>query len=378
MTTPTVEERDQLRGTVRGFLAEYSREADVRRVMVSETGYDVGVWRLMVGQLGLTALGLPEAYGGVGTLVEAGVVCEEAGRVLLCAPYLAGLTAGQALVAAGDAEACADLVPGIADGSTVATLAVAEAGGRWRTGGRYATTARPGGPGGRWLLSGAKWFVVDGMAADLLLVAAETRDGAALFVVEGDAVGVTRRPLACLDLTRRQARVDFADTPARPIVAVRPDPVGAALDRAAALLAAEQLGGIRRVLDGTVEYARTRVQFGRPIGSFQAVKHRLADLLVVAESAHSAAYAALRADPGDGDPALTAALAQAYCADAYVHVAEQAVQLHGGIGFTWEHWAHLYLKRARSTRELFDPPAAHRERMAALLTAPDGELATNA
>lgn len=366
MAMTGVDEREELRRTVRAFLADHADEAALRQAMASSTGYDPHVWRRFAGELGVTGLALPEEYGGAGGVAELGVVCAEAGRVLLCGPFLSTVLAGQALAASGDAEACAAYLPGIASGETVATVAVAEADGRWRTGSRATTAVRRD---GGWRLSGAKLFVTDGMAADLVLVVASTDDGPQLFATQADAPGLTRRPLATLDLTRRQARLDLDAVPARRIETSD----GAALvshllDMAAVLLAVEQAAGARWLLDTTTAYARDRVQFGRPIGSFQAVKHKLADVLVAVESAHSAAYRALDTwATGDPELPLVASLAKAYCSEAYVHAAQEAVQLHGGIGFTWEHPAHLYLKRARSTHELFDPPAAHRSRMAGLL-----------
>lgn len=367
----TAEDREVLRGTLRAFFAEHCTEDAVRRLMTAEPGHDPAVWTLMTRQLGLTALGLPEEYGGVGGPAELAVACTEAGRALLGAPLLSTLLAGQAVLAAGDPEACADVLPRIADGMVTGTVAVAEPDGRWRPD-AYATAAWP--VGEAWELHGTKTFVLDALTADLIVVVAQTGEGPGLFAVENAfaATGLTRRGLAALDLTRRQGRLDFAGTPARRLD--RGDGAAAVsrvLDIAAVLLAAEQVGGARYVLEQTTAYARTRVQFGRPIGSFQAVKHKLADVLIRVESADSAAFGAVAAwEADDAELPLVAALAKAYCSEAYVHAAQEAVQVHGGIGFTWEHWAHLYLKRARSTRELFDAPRVHRERMAGILVAP--------
>jgi alkylation response protein AidB-like acyl-CoA dehydrogenase len=370
-STSTAEDREELRRTVRAFLAEHASEAALRAWMADVAGHDREVWRRLAGELGLTGLALPEEYGGAGGLLDLGAVCAELGRVLYSGPYFSTVLAGQALAASGDAAACAAYLPGIAAGETVATVALAEPDGRWRKD-RYATTGHVG-SGGSWSLTGAKTFVTDGMAAELILVAAQVADGpdagTQLFAVDAAAPGLARRPLATLDLTRRQARLDFDGTPAvRVATADGAELVARVLDMGAILLAVEQAAGARWLLDTTAEYARSRVQFGRPIGSFQAVKHKLADLLVETESAHSAAHHALGAwGEGDAELPLVAALAKAYCSEAYVHAAQEAVQLHGGIGFTWEHPAHLYLKRARSTHELFDPPTAHRTRMAEVL-----------
>ncbi|TYB42721.1 acyl-CoA dehydrogenase family protein [Actinomadura chibensis] len=351
---PTEEQRE-LRDALRRLFAERSPSAEVRRLMGTRAGYDPALWSLMADQLGLQGLAISEEHGGAGYgMRELAVVFEEMGRAVVCAPFLATITAAAALEA-GDGGR--DLLPGIADGTTIATLAVAE-NGSWDLDG-LATRVEDG------RLRGAKGFVLDGHIADLLLVAARDEDGVGLYAVHGETAGVTRSPLPTVDQTRRLARVAFDGVPARRVGgrgAVR-----RALDVAAVALAAEQLGGAQRTLDMTVEYAKVRRQFGRPIGSFQAIKHRCADMYVQVESARSAvlnAAAAADEDP-DGLPAA-AALAKAYCSDAFFHAAGEAIQLHGGIGFTWEHDAHLYFKRAQASRQLFGAPARHRERLAAL------------
>ncbi|MET9909029.1 acyl-CoA dehydrogenase family protein [Streptomyces sp. NPDC006476] len=364
------EEQDELRSVVRSFLSKYSDEAAVRRLSADPRGHDAVVWRRMAGELGLQGLAVPEEYGGSGFgYVELGVVFEEAGRALLCEPYFATVAlAAETLLRCPDDQARADLLPGIASGATIATLALTEDSGRWDEPGIRLTTHHT--PGG-WRLTGAKTYVPDGLLADLLLVAARTPAGVSLFAVAADAPGLTRAPLPTLDQTRKQARLEFADTPARLIGAE-----GAAwpvLERALAtasvLLAAEQVGGAAAALDAAVDYARIRVQYGRPIGSFQGVKHKCADMLVEIESARSAAYAGLWAlDAGDEtETAVAAALAQAFCSEAFTKVAGDSIQVHGGIGFTWEHPAHLYFKRAKSSEVLLGTPSYHRELLAARL-----------
>ncbi|MBX6389432.1 MAG: acyl-CoA/acyl-ACP dehydrogenase [Frankia sp.] len=368
MSVSFSEEREQLRGVVREFLADNADEQAVRRSMVTATGWDPAVWRGLAEDLGILGLGIPEELGGVGYgFAEIGVVCEEAGAALLCAPYLATVAAAQTLLAAGDDAASADLLPQIAAG-TVATLAVTESDGRWEESSVRATAER-GADG--WRLSGQKMFVLDGTTAEIILVAARTAAGVSLFAVDGAAEGLRRTQLATLDQTRRQARLDLAGVPGR---LVGEDgagwaAVGRALRLAIVALATEQVGGANRVLNMAVEYARTRMQFGRPIGSFQAIKHKCADVLVEVESARSAAYAAIAAAerPDDQELALVSSLAKAYCSDAYVHAAAENIQIHGGIGFTWEHPAHLYFKRAKSSRTLFGDPVHHRELLAQLL-----------
>lgn len=358
-------EREQLRAVVREFLADVAGEDAVRASMTTASGWEPAVWRGLADDLGILGLGIPEALGGVGYgFAEIGVVAEEAGAALLCAPYLATVTAAQALLAAGDDATAGDLLPAIAAG-TIATLAVAESDGRWEEASIRASAER-GADG--WRVRGTKMFVLDGASAEVVLVAARTGAGIGLFAVDGAAEGLTRTPLATLDQTRRQARLDLAGAPARLVGAEGTawPAVERAIRLAIVALAAEQVGGAARVLDMAVAYAKTRVQFGRPIGSFQAIKHKLADVLVEVESARSASYAATAAaeDPDDPEFALVTSLAKAFCSDAYVHAAAQNIQVHGGIGFTWEHPAHLYLKRAQSSRVLFGDPVVHRELLA--------------
>lgn len=364
------EEQDELRKVVRSFLTRYSTEADVRRLAADPRGHDPVVWRRMAAELGLQGLAVPEEYGGSGFgYADLGIVFEEAGRALLCAPHLATVAlAAEALLRCDDEEARGDLLPGIVSGGTVATLALTEDGGRWDEPGIRLTAL---GTKGGWRLTGVKTYVPDGHLAGLLLVAARTPSGISLFAVEGGAPGVTRTPLRTLDQTRKQARVEFTDTPARLL-----GTEGAAwpvlertLATASVLLAAEQVGGAAAALDAAVSYARIRVQYGRPIGSFQGIKHKCADMLVEIESARSAAYGGLWAlDAGDEtEIALAAALAQVFCAEAFTKVAAESIQVHGGIGFTWEHPAHLHLKRAKSSEVLLGTPAYHRELLATRL-----------
>ncbi|MFI0444371.1 acyl-CoA dehydrogenase family protein [Actinomadura sp. 6N118] len=367
MRLVVTEEQEELRGALRRFFSDKSPGAEVRRLMESTTGYDPAVWEQMAGQLGLQGLAIPEEYGGSGFGVrELVIVLEEMGRALVCAPYFATVVlAATALQASGDENAKRDLLPGIADGTTIATLAWNE-NDRWDLG-SITMTARRSGDG--WILDGTKTYVLDGHIADLVLVAARTPLGLSLFAVDGSA-GLARTPLPVLDQTRKLARLDFAAVPARLV-----GPEGGAeavlahtLDIAAVSLAAEQLGGAQISLDMTVEYAKVRHQFGRPIGSFQAIKHRCADMFVQVESARSAVLqAAATADEDPGELPVAAALAKAFCSDAYFHTAGESIQIHGGIGFTWEHDAHLYFKRAKSSQELFGPPAHHRGRLADLV-----------
>ncbi|GAA4146467.1 acyl-CoA dehydrogenase family protein [Actinomadura keratinilytica] len=345
------EEHRELAASVRAFLADTAPMARVREVAESDEPYDRDVWRRMTGELGLAGLAIPEAYGGAGAgHGEVAVVMEELGAALTPAPYFASaVLAANVLLAAGDEQAAKDLLPDIAGGRTVATFAV----------------PRPGAPLPVWDgrgLTGTLPRVLDGAAADLIIVPAEADGATALFAVEGGE----RTPLTTLDLTRPQARVDLAGTPGRRIAAADAGAaIGRALDMAAVALAAEQLGGMRRCLDAIVEYAKLRVQFGRYVGSFQGVKHRLADMHCTLEQAESIVrYAAWAADDAPEELPEAAALAQTFLGPAYFRVAKNHLLLHGGIGFTWEHDAHLYYKRAKTDELLLGAPREHRSRLA--------------
>jgi alkylation response protein AidB-like acyl-CoA dehydrogenase len=360
------EEQEELRRTVRAFLDQKSPESEVRRLMDTEQGYDEAVWRQMGEQMGLQGLIVPEEFGGSGySYVELIVVLEEMGRSLLCAPYFATVAlAANALIHSGDDQAKKEFLPGIASGETIATVAFTEPSGKWDEAGITMAATKSGDD---WKLSGTKMFVLDGHTADLIIVAARTSAGVSLFVVSGDAAGLTRTALSTMDQTRKQAKLEFSDTPAR---LIGTDGAGwtvlsTVLDLAAVALAAEQVGGAQRCLDMAVEYAKVRVQFGRPIGSFQAIKHKCADMLLEVESGKSAAYYAgwCAAEMNEELPSV-ASLAKAYCSEAYFHAAAENIQIHGGIGFTWEHPAHLYFKRAKSSELLFGDPTYHRELLA--------------
>ncbi len=360
------EEQEELRRMVRRFLEEKSPETEVRRLMATEEGYDPQVWRQMADELALQGLGIPEAYGGQGFgPVELYVVFEEMGASLYCGPYFSTVAlAAPALALVGTEDDRATWLPGIADGSTIATLALTDDMGAWDLA-ATSTTAQRAGDG--WTVSGVRNYVTDGTVANLILVPAMTPAGLSLFAVRGDAPGLSRESLPTMDQTRKQARLVLERVPAE-LVGVD----GAAapglettVQTAAAMLAAEQVGGSQRVLDNAVAYAKTRVQFGRPIGSFQAIKHKCADMLLDVESAKSAAYyAAWAAQERNDELPVAASLAKSFCSEAYFHCAAENIQIHGGIGFTWEHHAHLYFKRAKSSELLLGDPAYHRELIA--------------
>jgi len=360
------EEQEELRRSVRRFLEDKSPVTEVRRLMETTEGYDPAVWTQMGSQLGLQGLTIPEEYGGSGySYVELIVVLEEMGRALLCAPYFSTVAlATNAILTSGDDAAKKELLAGIAGGETIATLAITEDNGRWDLEGIQLQAKRSG---DGYTLDGHKMFVIDGHTANLIVVAARSDAGVSLFAVDGDASGLTRTPLSTMDMTRKQARLEFAGTPARLIGTEGGAEAGLSktMDLAAVALAAEQVGGAQKCLDMSVEYAKVRIQFGRPIGSFQAIKHKCADMLLEVESAKSAAYYAGWAAAEDSDELpVVASLAKAYCSEAYFHAAAENIQIHGGIGFTWEHDAHLYFKRAKSSELLLGDPTYHRELLA--------------
>jgi alkylation response protein AidB-like acyl-CoA dehydrogenase len=368
------EEQDQLRDAVRRFLEAKSPSAEVRRLMETDEGYDPAVWSQMANELGLQSLHIPEEYGGQGfTWVELGIVLEEMGAALLCAPYFSTVVlAANAIMNGATPEQQAELLPGIASGETIASLAITEPNGKWDASGIETVAS---GSGDAVTLDGTKSYVIDGHLANLIIVVARAEgstgtDGVGLYAVDGDAAGLIRTQLATLDQTRKQAKLDFAGVHARALgdAGNAWGAVEKTLQHASVGLCNEMVGGAQKVLDMSVEYAKVRVQFGRPIGSFQAIKHKCADMLLEVESAKSAAYYAAGTAAEDTDELpVIASLAKAYCSDAYFHAAAENIQIHGGIGFTWEHDAHLYFKRAKSSEVLLGDATYHRERLATLI-----------
>ncbi len=359
MPSLSSDERAALRDSVHRLLADRSTEADVRRTMETESGYDGALWTQLA-EMGIAGLLIDEAHGGAGAgPLELEAVMEEAGAALLCAPLVASsVLAAGLLEALGDAEANARLLPGIAAGTTIATVALTGEAGTWTEDGISVSADAEG------RLSGVASYVLHGQNADVLLVVADGPAGLAAFEVDPRADGVIVGPLPTFDHTLRLARIGFENAKGRALNGGPVwDAVSHALDLALVALAGEQAGGARRVLEFTVDYAKTRVQFGRAIGSFQAIKHMAADLLLESESAISAARSAAQklADAAP-DAREAIALAAFACADAFAQTTANAVQMHGGIAFTWAHPAHLYLRRARADAQLFGAPAYHRER----------------
>ena len=339
--------------------------APARRQLDSGTGYDEQAWLLLGRDMGMAALGVPENAGGAGGgLAELTVVGEELGRALLPVPFLSStVVAGQILARCPDA---ADLLGQLAGGEVRASFAGVDSEGRWRPD-RLAVRAENG--AGVWRLSGTAEFVLDGATAHQLVVAATTPDGCDLFLVAGDDPNVKRRALETLDPTRGQAEVSFDAASATALTSAGggADVVGAALDVVLVVLAAEQVGGAAASLDMAVDYAKMRQQFSRPIGSFQAIKHKLADLLLQVEMGRSSVDRALLAEHDPQRLAEAGAVAKIWCTEAFVQAAAENVHINGGTGFTWEHDAHLFFRRSRADEVLFGDASVHRERLATLL-----------
>jgi alkylation response protein AidB-like acyl-CoA dehydrogenase len=358
-------EQEEFRSNLRRFLADRSPTKEVRRLMETDEGYERNVWQAINAELGLTAIRIPEPYGGQGFgFGEQCIVLEEMGRALLCAPYFATavLAAGAILNAGTETEKQA-LLPGIASGETIGALAWVEDNGRWDAEG---TTLIATGADGETVLNGHKTYVVDGHTADLIVVLARAAQGLSLFTVDGNAAGLTRRSLKSLDPTRKFARLEFDG-----VAAAALGPAGGAtapfartMMEAAVCLANEMVGGADRLREDALAYAMMRMQFGKPIASFQSMKHKQADMLLEVELAKSAAYyAAASLDDGDDDAVANAHLAKACASDAYMQTAIHAVQIHGGIGFTWDNDTHLWFKRAKSSEVLLGDASYHRELM---------------
>jgi alkylation response protein AidB-like acyl-CoA dehydrogenase len=333
-------------------------------------GYDLALWQRL-GEIGVAGLGVPERYGGAGAgPVETNLAAEELGRGLTPSPLLgSAVLAAQAVLASGDDAACRRLLPAVADGTAIAALAWTAAAGRWDPG-EVACHADPAAPG--WALHGEAHHVLDGDTAGILLVAARAPDGIGLFQVDPDQGGVSREAVTTMDSTRRLAVVRLTGATGRRIGDPADGAGRAALmqarDLACIALSAEQVGAARQALDLTVAYTKVRVQFGRAIGGFQALQHRMADLHVLVDSARSLAYAAAQAAADRApDAGLRAAAAKVYCSEVLQQVAAEMIQLHGAIGITWEHDAHRYLKRAHGAAQLFGRPAEHVTRIAAAL-----------
>jgi alkylation response protein AidB-like acyl-CoA dehydrogenase len=368
------EEQEALRESARAFLKDNSSPEQVREIMQTELGYDTATWQRIAAELGWAAVTIPEEYGGLGlSQIELVALMEEMGGALLCSPFFATVCqAANALILGATQEQKQEWLPLIAAGEKTATLAYSEA--NLHCGAEtieaVATKTADG-----FTINGTKTYVIDGHTADLLIVAARGHgssgnDGINLFALPADTAGIARTYLATMDQTRKQAQI-VLDNVAVPASALMGDEsqgwatLKKTLDLSAIALAAEQVGGAQRCLDMTVEYAKERIQFGRVIGSFQAIKHKCADMLLKVESARSAAYyAGWAAATGDSELPVLASLAKAYCSEAYFHSAADSLQIHGGVGFTWEYDVHLHFKRAKAGEQLLGTPSYHRELVA--------------
>ncbi|MCU7527633.1 acyl-CoA/acyl-ACP dehydrogenase [Prescottella equi] len=355
------EEQIELRKTVAQLLAKRADAAALRKTLESGEAFDRGLWDVLCQQVGVAALAIPEEFGGFGaTLVEQHLVLEELGAALTPSPMFgSAVLAAQAILATGNDEACERLLPGIAEGSSIAALCWVGPDGHWRSDDVACTAAGSDADG--YTVSGTAHYVLDGAHADVLIVAAavEGSDGViGLFEVDPAAGGVARRQLPTMDLTRPMSLVEFDSAPA---VRLTADDATAALEKvrtiAIVALSAEQVGAAERCMQMTVDYSKDRVQFGRAIGSFQALKHRMADLYFLVETARSASYAAVHSlSEGLPTAAADALVAKAYCSEAFLAVTGDAIQLHGGIAITWEHDAHLFFKRAHGSAQLLGQP----------------------
>ena len=361
-------EQEQFRTMLRRFLTEKSPTTEIRRLMATDEGWERETWRKLNSDLGLSAVHIPEAYGGQGFgFVELAIVLEEMGRALLCGPYFSSVVlAANAILNAGTEDQKQALLPGIAAGETVATLAFTEENGRWDSSG-VNVTATPVGGGFR--LDGVKSFVLDGHTADVIVVLARAPGtsgdaGLSFFTVQGDAKGLDRRLLKSVDATRKLALLKFDGVQAELLgeAGAAAAPFAKTLDQAAVCLANEMVGGADQLRQSALDYVTMRMQFGRSIASFQAIKHKCADMLVDVELAKSAAYYAAEAAAEEAaDLPAVASLAKACASDAFIQTARETIQLHGGIGFTWDNDTHLWFKRAKSSEMFLGSPKYHRE-----------------
>ena len=362
-------EQRQLRDALRSVLSSRSPSTRVRALMATDNPFDMPLWEVLTTQMGLAGLMIPEEYGGVGaSFAEAAIVCEELGRSLACVPYLSSAVLSAALVLeCGTDSARRTWLPRIAAGDRRLTVALIDAGSSSWDPDQVTLAVEDGTDGPE--VTGTKRFVIDGMACDDVLVVARHNGGLSLVHVAASERGTERAPLTVLDQTRGLAELEFRAAPAQLISAPGEASAGIARARlfAAAAVVAESVGGAERCLEMAVAYAKTRYQFGRLIGSYQAISHRCADMLASLELARSASqYAAhvLSTEASDHERVVAVSTAKAFTSEAYLEIAGDNIQIHGGIGFTWEHDAHLYFKRAKSNHQLFGDPVEHRQVLA--------------
>jgi len=370
------QEQEMLRATARKFFDNECTSEFVRKRMAEPAGVTDEFWSKLAEQ-GWLGLVYPEEFGGTGLgFVDLTVLMEEMGRAVMPGPFFSTLMAGLVMLEAGSPAQKKQWLAKLSAGQAKATLAWTEPNARWDATG-VTTTARESAAG--FTLSGTKLFVLDAHLADVLVVVARTRegkapeDGVSLFLVEPRARGLEVKLLPTMDQTRKLCEVKLNDVSVGKEALLGPRdgswaPLARAIDRATVALCAEMCGGAQKVLDMTTEYAKIRVAFGKPIGAYQAVKHRAADMLVDVENAKSLTYyAAWAVDENVPDAPLAVSMAKAYTSDAYRKVSGAGIQLHGGIGFTWEHDLHLYFKRAKSSEVTFGDATHHREKVAQLI-----------
>jgi alkylation response protein AidB-like acyl-CoA dehydrogenase len=371
------QEQELLRATARKFLESECTSEFVRARMAEPAGVTDAFWAKLAEQ-GWLGLIYPEAYGGAGLgFVDLTVLMEEMGRAVMPGPFFSTvLLGGLTILEAGSDTQKKEWLNKIGEGSAKATLAFTEPNARWDA---AAVTATASEAGGKFTLNGTKLFVLDAHTADVIVVVARTREGKrpeeglSLFLVPKGAKGLEVTLLPTMDQTRKLCEVTLKDVSVGADALVGPKdgawaPLSRVLDRATVALCAESCGGAQRVLDMTTDYAKIRIAFGKPIGSYQGVKHKAADMLVDVENAKSLTYyAAWAVDENVPEAPLAASMAKAYVSDAYRKTAGAGIQLHGGIGFTWEHDLHLYFKRAKSSEFTFGDASYHRERVAQLI-----------
>jgi alkylation response protein AidB-like acyl-CoA dehydrogenase len=364
------EEQEEFRSVLRRFLSDKSPTKEVRRLMATPDGWERDQWAKINTELGLTAVAIPESYGGHGFgLSEQCIMMEEMGRSLLCAPYFgSAVLAANAILYSGTEEQKKMLLPGIASGATIATLAFTEENGLWDNNGietEFQLDVN------EYSLSGTKSFVLDGNTADLIIVLArkkstESDNGLSFFIVEGKAEGITKELLKTADETRKLTKIKFDNVPAKllGIEGEAAEPMKKTFTKSVICLANEMVGGAERVREDALEYVKMRMQFGRSIASFQVIKHKATDMLADVELAKSAAYFAAAAfDEEDKETEEAASIAKAAASEAYMQTAIQSIQMHGGVGFTWDNDTHLWFKRAKSSEVFLGTSNYHREIM---------------
>lgn len=377
------EEQQMIRDTAEAFLAEVSGSEAIREAMATEQGYDEAVWQRICAEMYWQAIHIPEEYGGMGLgYVELAAMLEQMGRYLLCSPFYSTVCLGaNALLIAGNEQQKSTYLTQICEGSLTATLAHNSCHGKWQPQSVQATAVKNG---DSFSLNGTLKYVPDGHTAGLIIVAARSPDstgseGVSLFAVPADSAGVETSWTPTMDQTRKQAQVTLNNVTLAADALLGEEgqawnDLSKIIDLATIAIAAEQMGGAQQVLDITVDYTKERVQFGRPVAGFQSVKHQAADMMLKTEVARSAVYyaacvaeEALHGGELAGELLEAASVAKAYCSDAYFQNAGMAIQLHGGVGFTWEYDVHLFFKRAKSTDIFLGNAAYHRERVAQLL-----------